>query len=235
MRYECNFMVSQPPLAWYNVLQLEQLRRLLSLFTLVIKLIHLSSPICLFSNYNYLNFKHSFFFPSWNERKISPNFSIFRILRIWSGGKFFEKNSLHSMGSKIHRCPLSNYNYRNSKHSFSFSSWNERKISPNFSIFCMDLIRVVNFSKKIRCTRWDPKFTAALSPITTTEIPNIPFFFPSWNERKISPNFSIFCTDLIRVVNFSKKIRCTRWDPKFTAANFLDVRWFVDSRSKEFR
>ena len=178
MRYECNFMVSQPPLAWYNVLQLEQLRRLLSLFTLVIKLIHLSSPICLFSNYNYLNFKHSFFFPSWNERKISPNFSIFRILRIWSGGKFFEKNSLHSMGSKIHRCPLSNYNYRNSKHSFSFSSWNERKISPNFSIFCMDLIRVVNFSKKIRCTRWDPKFTAA---------------------------------------------------------NFLDVRWFVDSRSKEFR
>ena len=139
MRYECNFMVSQPPLAWYNVLQLEQLRRLLSLFTLVIKLIHLSSPICLFSNYNYLNFKHSFFFPSWKKRKISPNFSIFRIffriLRIWSGGKFFEKNSLHSMGSKIHRCPLSNYNYRNSKHSFSFSSWNERKISPNFSIF----------------------------------------------------------------------------------------------------
>ena len=104
MRYECNFMVSQPPLAWYNVLQLEQLRRLLSLFTLVIKLIHLSSPICLFSNYNYLNFKHSFFFPSWKKRKISPNFSIFRILRIWSGGKFFEKNSLHSMGSKIHRC-----------------------------------------------------------------------------------------------------------------------------------
>ena len=132
MRYECNFMVSQPPLAWYNVLQLEQLRRLLSLFTLVIKLIHLSSPICLFSNYNYRNSKHSFSFSSWNERKISPNFSIFRILRIWSGGKFFEKNSLHSMGSKIHRCPLSNYNYRNSKHSFFFSFVKRKK---NFSKF----------------------------------------------------------------------------------------------------
>ena len=95
---------------------------------------------------------------------------------------------------------------------------------------------MVNFSKKIRCTRWDPKFTAALSPITTTEIPNIPFLFLRETKEKflqISPFFVFYGFD--RVVNFSKKIRCTRWDPKFTAANFLDVRWFVDSRSKEFR